>query len=247
MHQEYPFLKITKPDGTQYQIGFEDLVELQEGIAIGIGRLSDNHIVLPDPHKTISKHHCSLRYQKNRWWIVDENSSNGTFLQRQDNSAEIDVRSQDRVVLKSGDRILILGELNTSEQPIFWQLEFVDPSETLQVSGLQAIYGIEYNLSSEILYRNVAHHREAISLSQHERSLIDYMCRKNHKNNNQTTLCEYDELIRGVWQDDFNRERGDINHLAWRIRKKIEIDSGEPQFLKTISNRGYSLEIRIIE
>ena len=247
MLQELPFFRITRPNGTQYQIEFEDLVDFQENISIGIGRMSDNHIVLSDPYKTISKHHCSVCYQKNRWWIVDENSSNGTFLQRQNERKEIDVRSEDKIVLKSGDRILILGELSPSEEPIFWRLEFIDPGETLQISSLQTIYSIEYSLSSETLYRHVAHHREPISLSGNQRLLIDYMCRKNHQNNNQTTLCKYDELIRGVWGNDFNRENRDINYLAWLIRKKIELDSGEPQFLKTIPNRGYSLSIKIIE
>lgn len=248
MIQDYPFLKVTKPDGAQYKIGFENLFDLQEKeICISIGRLSNNHIVLPDPHKTISKHHCSLRYKKNRWWIVDENSSNGTFLQREIDRPEIDVRSEDRFVLRSGDYILILGELSQSKQPIFWRLEFIDPTETLQVFGMQTICGIEYRLCTQTLYRNIAHCRDAVSLSELERLLIDYMCRKNLKNN-QTTLCEYDELIRAVWMDNtFSKDRRDINHLVWRVRDKIELDSGEPQFLKTIKGRGYSLDVKIIE
>ena len=74
------------------------------------------------------------------------------------------------------------------------------------------------------------------------------MSRKNYQNNNQITICEYDELIQAVWNDDyFGRDRRNINHLVWRVRDKIELDSGEPQFLKTVKGRGYSLDIKVID
>ncbi|MGL5807067.1 MAG: FHA domain-containing protein [Xenococcaceae cyanobacterium] len=249
MDGEYPFIKATKPDGGQYTIGFEHIINQQEKeIYISIGRQSNNDIVLSDPHKTISRHHCSLQYKNNRWWIVDEGSSNGTFLQREIDLPEIDVRSQDKIALRSGDYILILGELSRSGQPIFWRLEFIDPGETSQVSSLQTIHSIEYSLSQKTLFRKITRRRNSISLGEQERFLIDYMSRKNYENNNQTTICEYDELIQSVWQNDtFRRDRKAINHLIWRIRDKIELDSGEPQFLKTVKGRGYSLDIRIIE
>jgi DNA-binding response OmpR family regulator len=66
--------------------------------------------------------------------------------------------------------------------------------------------------------------------------------------NDRTAIYEYDELIQAIWQDDtFGRDTRAINHLIWRIKNKIELDSGEPQFLKTVKGRGYSLDIKIIE
>jgi len=249
MHGEYPFIKAIKPDGTQYTIKLEDLINRQEKeIYISIGRQSNNHIVLLDPHKQISRHHCSIQYKNNRWWIVDEGSSNGTFLQREIDQPEIDVRSEDKISLRSGDYILILGELTLSGQPIFWRLEFIDPGETSQVSSMQTIHSVEYSLSQQTLFRNIARRRDSVSLGEQERFLIDYMSRKNYQNNNQTSICEYDELIKAVWNDDhFGRDRRNINHLVWRVRDKIELDSGEPQFLKTVKGRGYSLDIKVIE
>ena len=250
MDEEYPFLNATKPDGTQYEkIELAALIssEIPE-IYISIGRQSNNHIVLPDPHKTISRHHCSLQYQRDRWWIVDEGSSNGTFLQREIDRPEIDVRSEDRIALRSGDYILILGQLSPSGKPLFWRLEFIDPGETLQISSMQTIHSIEYSLSQKTLFRNIARRRDAVSLGEQECSLIDYMSRKNQQNNCQITICEYDELIEAVWQDCFfGRDKKNINHLVWRIRDKIEIDSGEPQFLKTVKGRGYTLDIKVID
>ena len=249
MNQEYPFIRATKPDGAQYVIDLESIIDCQSReICIYIGRQSNNDIVLSDPYKTISRHHCSIQYQNNRWWIIDEGSSNGTFLQREIDRQEIDVRSEDRIALRSGDRILILGELSLEGQPIFWRLEFVVPGETSQVSQMESVHSIEYNLSQQTLYRNIARRRDSISLSGQERALIDYMSRKNHQNGDRPTICEYDELILAVWNDDsFNRNKQHINHLVWRIRDKIELDSGEPQFLKTVTGRGYSIELKVIE
>ncbi len=248
MKVEYPYLKVTKPDETKYAISFDKIIDAEEKEPIiSIGRQGNNHIVLSDPEKKISRHHCSIQYKNNRWWIVDEGSSNGTFLQREIDQPEIDVRSEDKIALRSGDYILILGELTPSGQPIFWRLEFIDPGETSQVSSMQTVHSIEYSLRQKTLYRNIARRRDALSLAEQERSLIDYMSRKNHQNNNQTAICEYDELIQAVWNDDhFGRDKRNINHLVWRIRDKIELDSGEPQFLKTVKGRGYSLEIKVI-
>ena len=249
MNVEYPFIKATKPNGMRYTIELEKIISQQSGeICISIGRQIDNHIVLSDPQKTISKHHCSLQYRKNRWWIVDDSSANGTYLRREIDHPEIDVRSEDAIALRSGDYILILGELNSSQQPVFWRLEFVDPSETSQVYNLQAVHSIEYSLSQQTLFRNLSRSRDLVSLAKHERSLIDYMSRQNYYNGEKVSVCEYDKLIEAVWQNDnFGRDRRHINHLVWRVRDKIELDSGEPQFLKTVAGRGYCLDIKVVE
>lgn len=127
-------------------------------------------------------------------------------------------------------------------------MEFIDPGETKQIPSMQAIHTLEYSLSRQILYRNIARRRDSISLGEQERCLIDYMSRKNYQNENVLAICEYDELIQAIWNNDsFGRDRKAINHLIWRIRDKIELDSGEPQFLKTIKGRGYSLDIKIIK
>jgi DNA-binding winged helix-turn-helix (wHTH) protein len=37
-----------------------------------------------------------------------------------------------------------------------------------------------------------------------------------------------------------------MHRLIWALRKKIERDSGEPQFLKTVPGQGYLLDIKVI-
>jgi pSer/pThr/pTyr-binding forkhead associated (FHA) protein/DNA-binding winged helix-turn-helix (wHTH) protein len=249
----YPVIKATKPNGTQYTIDLATTLNSQANsqerdIYISIGRQSNNDIVLFDPHRTISRHHCSIEYQNFRWWIVDVGSANGTFLKQGLNQPEIDVRSEAKIALKTGDIILILGEINPSGRAFFWQLEFIDPEETVRVSNRKTLPTIEYNLTRQMLLRNIDSRQDSIPLTEQECFLIDYMSRENYANNNQATVCEYEELIQAVWSNNnYGISRKDINHLVWRIRSKIELDSGEPLFLKTVRGKGYLLDILIIE
>lgn len=249
MNSEYPFIKVTKPDKTQYDIDLGAIIDsFGKEVCVDIGRLSNNHIVLSDSQQNISRHHCSLQYQNNCWWIIDRNSSNGTFLQREINQPEIDVRSENKIALRSGNFILIPSKLSSSREPIFWRLEFIDPGETFQVFKMQAVHSLEYSLSQQTLYRNIARRKDFISLSVQQRALIDYMCRQNYQNNNQATVCEYGELIMAVWNDDhFARDREDINNLVWQVRNKIEHGAKEPQFLRTITGIGYLLDLNVVE
>jgi len=250
MKFEHPYLEATKPDGAEFTIDLEKTILSQnsEEIYIAIGRQNNNHIVLSDPQKKISRHHCSLQYKNNRWWIVDKGSANGTFLQRKIDQSEIDVRGEDAISLRSGNYILILGEITLEDEHKFWRLQFIDPGQTNLVSDMQDIHSIEYNFSQQTLFRIIARQRDPVSLGEQELSLIDYMSRKNYDNNLQAAICNYDELIQVVWNDkNFGIEKKNINHLVWRIRHKIETDAGEPKFLKTIKGRGYTLSIKVVE
>ena len=247
MKIEHPILDVIKPNGEKYKISLEKFIMPGKSTCINLGRQDGNHIVLPDPQKTVSRYHCSIQNNKGRWWIVDEGSSNGTFVQRTTSQSEIDVRSEDMVPLKNGDNILILGEMTSSQQPLFWRFKFIDPNETYQVQGCQSVIGLEYSISQKKLFRNTSQNREEIYLRDHELTLIDYMSKKNLDAQNKAVICEYEEIIEAVWQEDnFGIDRKDVNHLVWRVRDKIEYDSGESRFLKTVRGKGYRLEIKIL-
>lgn len=247
MFPTFPLIRVKKPDKKEYVIEIEKLVsQLNQNTLITIGRQESNHIVLSDPQKNISREHCSLQYKLGKWWIVDQGSSNGTFLRRRDSSSEIDVRNEELIPLKNEDEILILGELDELEKPLFWQLKFVDPEATNQVILNHASYKLEYNLSQQKLFCISQGERQEILLQEKELALIDYMSRKNYDHNNQPLICLYSELIKAVWKEDsFGIDKLDIHHLVWRIRHKIESDSGESQFLTTVRGRGYRLDLKI--
>jgi hypothetical protein len=119
----YPCLEIKEPDGTEYRLEFSDILAHKgESASILVGRSHENDIVLPDPHKTVSRSHCLIEREGDRWWLRDEGSANGTFVRQRGIGAELDVRSVESVLLQDRDVMLILAELTAAEQLLFWQL-----------------------------------------------------------------------------------------------------------------------------
>ena len=59
---------------------FDREVDLGEENA-RIGRSDDNEIVLTDPIKSVSRHHCELRFEQGKYSIFDTNSQNGVWVE----------------------------------------------------------------------------------------------------------------------------------------------------------------------
>lgn len=61
---------------------------------------------------------------------------------------------------------------------------------------------------------------------------------------NSGKVCEKDEIIENVWKDSKTKEGVTdqaLDQIIYRLRKKIEDDPENPQFLQTIKGRGYKL------
>lgn len=67
------------------------------GNGLTLGRKGDNDITIKDPF--VSKYHFSIVEDENHYFLQDEKSSNGTFLNGQ--------KLLDAVKLKNGDRIKV--------------------------------------------------------------------------------------------------------------------------------------------
>jgi pSer/pThr/pTyr-binding forkhead associated (FHA) protein len=229
-------IEIQSADGTSY-------IQQFNGNQLKIGRNTDNDIVLPDAEQSISRYHCQLEYRENSWWIVDETpSANGTFVKR-GKSPKIDVRRYGRFRLEDEDEILIVSKLLEANQEIvYWRLRYLDPNKTKPIPELQLPY-LEYSLSQKQLWR-VNGTRELVKLRQQALHLVDYMANKNQASSECIVICSADELTKEVFSDDYERSNH-LTHLVHEIRKKIEIDSGEPEFLKTEGRKGYSLKVRL--
>lgn len=65
-----------------------------------VGRADDNAVPMPDD-TFISTHHATFQNREGALWIVDLNSTNGTFVNGQKVSGEKKLRSGDRVQLGS--------------------------------------------------------------------------------------------------------------------------------------------------
>lgn len=240
MRSECQFLDVQDPDSNKYTIKLEQ-------DRFSVGRSNGNDIVLPNPDKTISRDHCVLKSEANYWWVVDESSANGTFVQLSHSDTRIDVRQHGRLQLNNGDVILILGKkLLEGEEPVFWRLTFRDSDKTEGISGFQPSAYLEYNLSQQKLFLVNGSDQQEIHLSRKERNLIHYMAERNQANNNKPVVCEYQQMITAIWGDSFGHTNNDVTHLVWVIRQKVESDPGEPEFLITEKARGYSLKVKLI-
>jgi DNA-binding winged helix-turn-helix (wHTH) protein len=241
-----PLLEVQEPDGKQYRLWFEEILSGKpDPSRLTIGRSAENDLVLPDPHRKVSRHHSVIEREGNCWWLIDEGSANGTFLRQGGCSTEVDVRSVEKVLLQDGDVILILGKLTAAEQPVFWQLRFRDPNVTERVEGFQPIAEVEYVLGQRMLFKVTRQQRVEVRLSPQERNLIHYMAQRSWDNNSQPCVCGYEELIGAIWEESFGHVPNEVNRLVWSVREKIERDSGEPKFLKTVRGQGYLLNVKI--
>lgn len=180
MTSDSPYLELISPEGEEQTIWLKDILASQpDPNRITIGRHTDNAIVLPDPYKKISRSHCYLERKSGRWWLVDEGSQNGTFIQYPNGEYELDVRTDGIVPLKDSSIILILGKLQDSTQPVFWKITFRDPEVTEVVQKYEVESILEYNLTQEKLFRFDGKYREELKLRPKEKILIDYMAQKN--------------------------------------------------------------------
>ncbi len=240
MYSGYASLEVKPPDGEKYDFS------LAGKYRFTVGRSNGNDIVLPNPEKTISRQHCVLECEANCWWVVDECSANGTFVQQCNSDTRIDVRQNGRLQLKNEDVILILGKFLQPEEPVFWKLTFLDIEQTKPVPKYQPHPYLEYSLSLQKLCRVNGRDRQKINLTPRERKLIHYMAELNQANNNQPTVCNYQYLIARIWDDEIGHTNNDVTRLIWSLRRKIELDSGEPEFLRTEQGQGYSLKVKLL-
>jgi pSer/pThr/pTyr-binding forkhead associated (FHA) protein len=213
-----------------------------------IGRSDDNGLVLEDAEKNISRYHCVLEYQTNYWWVSDTKpSANGTFLQRYRNPAvRLDVRQHEKLRLEDKDEILIPAKLLDKGSPIYWKLIFrdSDSGKTNRIPYFQPTE-LQYSRSRKKLWRLTGGVLEEIKLRPQALCLIDYMAHKETSDTNIPKVFNASDLIKNIFDDDISRNN-DLAHLIWEIRRKIELDSGEPEFLKTEDRQKYSLKITLI-
>jgi energy-coupling factor transporter ATP-binding protein EcfA2 len=104
--------------------------------------------------------------------------------------------------------------------------------EALRLSGLEGNLLLQAGLASES-----GGAAETGDLTAKEHLLLEYF--RAHPNQ----VCEKDNLIRAVWPEDRAFLEGlrddSLAQLVRRLRKKIELDPGDPRHIQTIPGRGY--------
>ncbi|NJN24236.1 MAG: FHA domain-containing protein [Acaryochloridaceae cyanobacterium RL_2_7] len=234
-------LKVETPQGERYSIPFSDFYdERTTDLTIRMGRGEANQISLPDPEKVISRIQCQFEFANGVWWLVDETSSNGTYIARASEEIEIDVRKDGRVSLDDDDVVTILGGWTDEETPLFWRMRWEDPGKTRPAPGRDGRF-LEYDLAQKQICKVVRGQRVFIDLSDLELKLVDHLARADG------VYCSAPDLIEVIWGDSFWHHVGEVQRLVWQLRRKLEDDSGQPRWLLNKRNQGYSLQVKRIE
>jgi len=234
----FPTLEVTDPAGQPYQT-----LELKED-RLTIGRLAVyNDLALElDPQQLISrKGHCALERDALGWWVVDNGTVNGTFLQHDGTIQMVLGRAR----LTHQDRILLLGQLSESSAPRYWTLCFKDLGETKDGQPGPRLAVLEYDWVQARLFRVEGRSRQEIrDLRPQEHKLIRYMDQRNRANGQVPVMCAFEELLAAVWGEEPLHTEGDVTHLIYELRQKLEPNPKEPQFLQVVRGLGYRLVTR---
>jgi hypothetical protein len=239
--EQFPSLKIHGPNGECFTV-------VLEKDRVTIGRFSEhNDIGLePDPQQLITRRaHCWIERERDAYWVIDNNSANRTFIRRGDHDEIVNGKAP----IRDGDVLRILGLLVDEGDSLYWELVFHDPLGTQHVFPESHTLYLEYDWFQARLFRVSGSHREEIRhLRPQEHKLIRYMIGRNRANDNEPVMCEHEELIDVIWEDEkLNHTKADINHLIHSLRQKVEIDPGEPEFLQSVSGLGYRLDTHPLE
>jgi pSer/pThr/pTyr-binding forkhead associated (FHA) protein len=225
-----PYITITSLNGEQHKISVTK-------DKILIGRLPDiNDISLqPDPQNLITRHmHCSVEIRNSIGWLIDNASKNGTFIKRNN----IIQKLNGEIKLYDNDCIMILGSLNEQEPAKYWELIYKDPLATENIEKGKTILSYDW-IQAKLFMNRDGKIDEVCSLTPIEHKLLRFMDQKNKLNNNAPVMCTYDELISAIWDDLYSHTANDVNHIIAALRKKIELDFKNPQFLTNVRGLGY--------
>lgn len=92
------------------------------------------------------------------------------------------------------------------------------------------------DLSIEFDQRNVTARGSAVELTPTEYHLLEILARSLGR----TVPTEH--LLQQVWGPEYAGEVRHVKHFVWSLRKKIELDPGDPQHILTERGFGYRLE-----
>lgn len=235
MDEERAYLVVKDLNGVESRITIE-------GQRVSIGRFQEhNDIALqPDPQHLVTRvNHCTVERIDGVWWVVDQGSVNKTFVRREGVTEVVNGKA----LLGDQDTILVLGRLPEAGAPQYWEFIFHDPQGTQAADVVSELAFLEYDwLQARLLLFDGRTRTEIQGLRPQEHKLVRYIDQRNRSSGFVPVLCTYDELIDAIWEDDaYGRTEGDINRLVWELRKKIEFDPKDPQFVQTVRGLGVRL------
>lgn len=243
--------RVISPDG------YRTTHELKSG-RTRIGRATGDgapELVLdPDPHRLVSRVHCTVEHTDGVWTVTDNASDNGTVLRRGGTMT----RLLGTTGLRHGDAVLIIGDITPVGEPRYWKLTFDDPFRTeaapvaVPVPAGDTAPHLTYDWLQMKVYRVEAGLRSEITgLSPLAHRLVRYLAELSRINNGSPVACTHTELIHMLWgrPEEWPPSRSydetNLRNVVTAIRKRIERDPANPVLLQTERNIGYRLLIRV--
>ena len=189
--------------------------------ALAIGRDSANDIVID--HPLASRRHARLEYDPNGYAVRDLDSTNGTLV--------------------NGDRVE--GQRFLHNQDSIWiadtEIIFNDPEATQKGSlpleilkQVQAAQQVPLRLDSRAKEVYISGKPLDPPLTVKEFQLLELL------HSHMGEVISKDEIAKSVWDYevyDYNA----IDALVYRLRQRIEQDTGAPRFIVTVRGFGYKL------
>ncbi len=166
---------------------------------VSLGRAADNDIPLPDPF--CSSHHALIIPQDDRYFVHDDNSKNGVFL----NGKKIERRTE----IKKGDEILLGSTRIVFDLKIDTKVEVTDePSSSANINTIMHLKDVlrKPDLSTTIRADAKAldieairtEHKEASVISEVTKALILHKPLDELQDHIMDLICERIQMDRGI-------------------------------------------------
>ena len=218
---EKPVLILTNNDGIKVE---SDLFPIEK-TQIKIGRGSNVDLCIPS--QFISRLQAKIYAKGNRWFIIDEKSKNGTFV----NGSKIGVES---VELKHSDIISFSNKID-----YFFQTEDMDSSETQTVVSSSSKYGVlMIEESEEVIVDDIMLNPR---LSDLEWKFLSILMEEPGR------IFDYKYIYKKLWnieEDVFaftNLEKKWLQGVKNDISKKLVKQGITRDVIKSRNNKGYQL------
>ncbi|GAA3867372.1 FHA domain-containing protein [Streptomyces sedi] len=236
-------------------------IHVLEGEQCTVGRAAPHHepdiVLAPDPQGWVSRLHCILDLEYGHWWVTDH-ARNGTLLQPADPGGEIRAL-RGREPLRHGDTLLVLGDMVSEEELLYWRLTYVDAHATRPApprhadgwDGERERAAVRYDVVGSRVYRTGGEREVLVEgLRPKGHQLLRHMTgRGTGLPGVEAVTCEHDELIAALWRPPREwppgrgYDRTDLAGVVRAVRRCVEPDPGDPRVLETVPTIGYRLYV----
>ena len=175
-----------------------------EGDTIHIGRSSDNDIQIKD--SSVSRRHLEIIKKENRYFIKDLRSTNGTFVNGEQISSDMEIEVEQGIPIVIGMSVICLGEGCSEEVESF--LDSMDVSKVIKENGKGLVQDrpMTRQKDKELIHKVSNVFMESSDISETLEKILDYI------------LDHLKRIDRGVIIL-IDNETGEISEVMSRLRK----------------------------